>query len=97
MDDLKYQVAEAEDAEEKVAEEERKRILSQEWLKPLKSVVETQSAIKYGIAELFSPASIAAAAGVPRAALITADEDVMRECSHVCIAVGNAVTYANTL
>ena len=53
--DLKKQVAEAKDAGEKVAEEERKRILSQEGLKPLKSDVETQSASKYDIAELFSP------------------------------------------
>lgn len=55
IDDLKKQVAEARDAEEKVVEEGRKRKLSQDGHKPLKTVAELKPANKYGIVELYSP------------------------------------------
>ena len=55
IDDLKKQVTEAKKAEEKVAEEERNRKLSQEGIKPLKAMAEGKPASKYDLAELFSP------------------------------------------
>ena len=52
---VKQQDGEAKDAEERIAEEDRKRTLSQQGHKPLKTIVDTQSANKYDIADLFSP------------------------------------------
>ena len=57
INDFKKQKVESTSAEEMVAEaeEERKRTFSQEGYNPLKSVVATETAYKYDIAELFSP------------------------------------------
>ena len=55
IEDLKKQVIEAEESKEKVAEDERRRKLSQEGLKPLKVMTEVKHASKYDLAELFSP------------------------------------------